>query len=296
MVSPMSGKGVISPARSEQMSLRDLEDSDLDAAHGLSVAIGWPHRRGDWRAVFDIGRGYCAHDAIGRLAGTAMWWPMGTAFAAIGMVIVAPGLQGHGLGRRLMHAVLGAAHGRTLQLNATAAGMPLYASQGFQPIGVIQQHQGIARTAKVHNSPAVAVRPCTVEDFASVAALDRAAHGTDRRDLLRALTGGAAGIIGERDGRPAGVAFCRPFGRGHMIGPILAADDEAAIAVTAPLVAAHPGHFLRADIPLGAADFARFIEECGLLPTERVTTMIKGREPFRAGAVRVFGLVNQAIG
>jgi ribosomal protein S18 acetylase RimI-like enzyme len=293
----MSGKDAISPVRDEQICLRALEESDLSAAHGLSVALGWPHRLADWRAVFAIGHGYCAHDAIGRLVGTAMWWPIGTAFATIGMVIVAPGLQGQGLGRRMMGAVLAAAQGRTLQLNATAVGLALYASQGFRPIGAIEQHQGIARPPKAQSSVAIAVRPCTAEDWPSIAEFDRAAHGTDRRNVLGALTGKAAvGAVGERDGRLAGFAFCRPFGRGHVIGPIIAADEETAIAVTAPFVTAHAENFLRTDIPAGMPAFSRFIEKCGLLPTGHATTMVKGRRPRRSGSVRVFGLVSQAIG
>jgi GNAT superfamily N-acetyltransferase len=292
----MSGNDAISPLENEQICLRVLEEDDLDAAHGLSVAVGWPHRRGDWHSAFEIGHGYCAYDAIGRLMGTAMWWPIGTTFATIGMVIVAPGLQGQGLGRRMMNAVLEAAPGRTLQLNATAAGMALYESQGFRPAGSIQQHQGIARPANGRSPAAIGLRPCTDGDWTSIAALDRAAHGIDRRDILRALTSEAVGTIGERDGRIAGFAFCRPFGRGHVVGPIVAADEGTAIALTSPFITTHAGHFLRADIPEGMADFSRFIEECGLLPAGRACTMIKGRKPHRSKGARVFALVNQAIG
>jgi GNAT superfamily N-acetyltransferase len=296
MASPMSGKDATSRSTSEQICLRDLEESDIDAAHSLSVAVGWPHRPGDWRAVLEIGHGYCAHDSIGRLVGTAMWWPIGAAFATIGMVIVAPGLQGRGLGRQMMDAVLEAARGRTLQLNATAAGMPLYISQGFRAVGAIRQYQGIARPTKWQGSAGIGTRPSTAEDWVSIAKLDRAAHGIDRRHILRALTGDSAGAVGERDGRVTGFAFCRPFGRGHMIGPIVAADEATAIALTMPFVTAHAGHFLRADIPEGAADFTRLIEECGLLPAGGGTTMIKGRAPRRSGSVGVFGLISQAIG
>ncbi|SEE42726.1 Acetyltransferase (GNAT) domain-containing protein [Rhizobiales bacterium GAS191] len=292
----MSGKDATSPFRNEQICLRAMEEADLGAAHSLSVAVGWPHRHGDWRAVFEIGHGYCAHDAIGRLVGTAMWWPIGAAFATIGMVIVAPSLRGQGLGRQMMSAVQEAAQGRTLQLNATLAGMKLYKSQGFRAIGAVRQYQGVARPAKWHSSADILVRPSTAEDWASIAELDRAAHGVDRRNVLRALTGDAAGAIGERDARVTGFAFCRPFGRGYVIGPIVAFDEETAIALAAPFVMAHAGYFVRADIPEGMTGLSCFLEECGLLPAGGGTTMIKGRAPRRSGRVRVFGLINQAIG
>jgi GNAT superfamily N-acetyltransferase len=296
MPSRMSGKDAIPSVEDEQICLRAMEEGDLDAAHRLSVAIGWPHRLADWRAVFKIGHAYCAHDAIGRLVGTAMWRPIGKSFATIGMVIVAPGLQGQGLGRRMMRAVLEAAPGRTLQLNSTGEGMPLYESQGFRQIGAIQQHQGIAQPANGRAAVAITVRTCTARDWTSIAKLDRAAHGTNRLDILRAVTSGAVGTVGERDGHVIGFAFCRPFGRGHVIGPIVASDEETAIAVTAPFFTTHAGHFLRVDIPCGTTDFCRFIDECGLLSAGRATTMIKGRKPRRAKGVRVFGLISQALG
>ena len=52
---------------------RAFQSSDIAAAHGLSLAVGWPHRAEDWRRMFDAGSGFAAHDN-GRLIGTALFW------------------------------------------------------------------------------------------------------------------------------------------------------------------------------------------------------------------------------
>ena len=39
------------------LELRPMTKRDLDAAHALSVEVGWPHRPEDWRFVFSIGSG-----------------------------------------------------------------------------------------------------------------------------------------------------------------------------------------------------------------------------------------------
>lgn len=44
----------------------------------------------------------------------------------------------------MMEHALEACQSRTPMLNATLAGAPLYASQGFVEYGRIQQHQGLA--------------------------------------------------------------------------------------------------------------------------------------------------------
>jgi GNAT superfamily N-acetyltransferase len=292
----MSGKRATSPAKTELIRLRELEKGDLDAAHGLSVAVGWPHRLSDWQAIFAIGRGHCAYDAIGRLVGTAMWWPMAPAFATVGMVIVDPGFQGQGLGRRLMQAVMRAARGRTLQLNSTMAGMKLYESEGFRATGTLKQHQGISRPPRQWISASAAVRPSAAEDWAAILKLDRAASRHDREDILRVLTRDATGSICECDGRITGFAFCRSSGRGLVIGPVIATDAATAIDLARPFVAEHAGQFLRVDIPDGSTDFSRVMEECGLHCAGRAVTMIKGAAPPRGERAKIFGLVNQAIG
>jgi ribosomal protein S18 acetylase RimI-like enzyme len=292
----MSARNAFSSVKIKQISMRPLTQDDVDAAHSLSVAVGWPHRAADWRAVLAVGEGLCAHDAVGRLAGTAMWWPMGKKVAAIGMVIVAPHAQEQGLGRRLMHAVFAAAQRQTLTLNATTAGESLYVSEGFRPIGTIRQYQGIARPVVLPDAAAFPVRAATQPDGAAIAALDRAALGYDRASILQTLTRDAEGLVHERDGRLVGFSYCRSFGRGAVIGPIIAADETIALALVAPFLSRHGGSFLRADIPEDAPALARLLEDGGLFPAGHATTMIRGRKSRLSGKARVFGLINQGIG
>jgi GNAT superfamily N-acetyltransferase len=83
-------------------------------------------------------------ERAGRFLGTVMAWRYGEDFATVGMVIVASDAQGQGVGRKLMEAMLDRLAGRTVVLNATAAGLPLYEKLGFVETGVIHQHQAIA--------------------------------------------------------------------------------------------------------------------------------------------------------
>ncbi|MGH8430940.1 MAG: hypothetical protein ACREUF_11105, partial [Solimonas sp.] len=122
------------------------------------------------------------------------------------------------------------------------------------------------------------------------------AHGHDRETVLGALTREAASALCLRDGHATGYAFRRPFGRGSAIGPVIADDEETAIALVDSLVSSRAGEFLRIDVPIGADGLIRLLEGSGLLPAGDVTTMIRGRRKRPSGRAKAFALVNQAIG
>ena len=277
-------------------AIRPMTEADLTQAHQLSIGVAWPHRPEDWRFVFEVGHGFVACDAIGRALGSAMWWPFGEHFATVGMVITSPRLQAQGAGRQLMDTIFTQTGTRDLRLNSTKAGYRLYRSLGFEPVGRVFQHQGRAQLAPLPPEPTEPVRLATSADLGAIVALDRLAYGADRRRVIEALLAQAPATIIERNGEPAGFAVCRRFGRGHVVGPIVAQDDAMAIALTRPHVEAHEGAFLRVDTAQEQGLFGGFLESCGMTIFDSVTTMIRGRAHGAQGDVRTFGVVNQALG
>src|ERR1044072_6464442 len=85
-----------------ELTLSEMENADLNALHGLSLSVGWPHRAEDWQIVREMGRGVVARDAIGRVLGSAMCTDFTPDFTTIGMVITSPRLQMLGTGRWMM--------------------------------------------------------------------------------------------------------------------------------------------------------------------------------------------------
>ncbi len=279
-----------------ELTIRPMTEADITQAHQLSVGVSWPHRPEDWRFVLEVGHGFVACDAIDRALASAMWWPYGPRFATIGMVITSPRLQMQGAGRRLMDTIFEEAGPRDLRLNATRAGYRLYRSLDFQPIGRIFQHQGRAQAPAGAAPDDFTVRPATTADGDAIAQLDADAYGADRSRVIAALMKLATGTVIEQDGRIAGFALCRRFGRGHVVGPIVAESDEAAIALLRPHVIAHDGQFLRVDTAQEQGSFGGFLEECGMTVYDTVTTMVRGHNHGPRGEARTFGLVTQALG
>lgn len=275
--------------------IRDMTPADLPAAHGLSREQQWPHRKADWTRLLDLGGGAVA-ERDGAVIGTVMWWEYGPDYGVIGMVIVAGAAQGKGIGRRLMDRAIDALGDRSMLLNATDAGEPLYRSMGFAPIGTIFQHQGAAFSVPVAELiPNERVAPMKSGEIDAIVALDRRAIGMDRRNVVELLCGYAQGVVLNRDGDQAGYALFRRFGRGLSIGPVVGPDIGGATALISHWLGSNPGMFCRLDVPEHSG-LSAWLEELGVPCVGRVTTMCRGTPPPRDDGARVYALVNQALG
>ncbi|ABL73014.1 N-acetyltransferase [Paracoccus denitrificans] len=271
--------------------------ADIPRLHELSVGVGWMHRPEDWEAVLGLGKGLFVVDEIGRAVASAMWFPMGDELASIGMVITAPRLQEYGTGRWLMEQILGQTTGRDLMLSATHAAYKLYCSLGLQPGPTIFQHNGFVTDAPPGTAPPEAeVRPLHPEDEAAIRALDARAFTAQRQAVLDHLLSVGQGTVLLRQGHIAGFAFCRRFGRGHVIGPVVADTEAEAIALISPHIRAHAGGFVRMDTRQAEGPLRDHLTACGMKLHETATSMSRGAERFQQQTPRIFGLFSQALG
>ena len=229
------------------------------------------------------------------LAATALWWPYDDGFASFGMIIVTPPLQGRGIGRRLMDELLRQADGRAVILNSTREGYRLYEQLGFVAYGQVNQHQGVLAAPPVDALANEVVRPVRTDDIAAIRELDRLASGMGRTRLLDALFAVGKIAVVEREGRVQGYACVRPFGRGVVVGPVVARDTSDAQALVATLAADHRGSFVRIDVP-AASGLSPWLEEIGLPQVDDVVSMARGKPPTRAADATLFALSNQSLG
>lgn len=269
---------------------RTVNAADMPAAHALSVNLKWPHREEDWAMVQRTSEGFVAeHD--GKLVGVAFACHQG-AYSSIGLVIVSEQHQGKGIGRRLMNLCLEATAPRTPILNATESGAPLYASMGFIDFARIQQHQGVPQIPLIDAH----CRELSLADYPEVIELANAGSGLDRTVVLNDLLPTAEHVVGiEVDGQLKGCALLRRFGRGHLIGPVVAQNQEQARQLITHLLRLIPGAFVRFDIPT-ACGLADWLESLGLPCVDKAPRMVLGVPPQSSGGITQFALVTQAIG
>lgn len=288
--------GAFAAPVSDGVALRPMTPADLDAAHALTADQRWPHRPVDWEQAFRHAEGLVA-ERDGQVVGTALRWRWGPRHATIGLVVVAPACQGRRIGHRLMSALLDGLERCTVLLHATAEGRGLYERLGFVRVGEVRQHQGVALPAPlVALDPGWRLRPATEADLPALRTLDAAARGMPRDALIDELFRDAdATVVLDQEGGARGFAMLRRFGRGHVIGPVVAPGTDGAKALIAHLAGLNAGRFTRIDIDFDSG-LAEWLESLGLLRVDAPTVMVRGAPLPRDADAKLYALVTQALG
>jgi GNAT superfamily N-acetyltransferase len=275
------------------LSVATLTAAHLPQALTLSEALNWPYRLEDWQFALQLGHGL-AVEVQGSLCATALWWLYEDALASCGMIIVSSSLQHQGIGSLLMEELLRRTQGRTIILRSTREGRRLYERMGFSPYGEVYQHQGTLAAA-LPAKPAADIRPFRAADLSAICRLDRRASGMGRGRLLEALVARGSLVVMERSGVISGYACIRRWGRGMVIGPVVAGTTADAKALIATLLRSQAGHFVRIDVP-ETSGLSGWLVEWGLGCVGEVTSMLRG-DPLRtAGDATLFALCSQSMG
>ena len=285
-----------------EMRIADVANVEISQLQALSISVGWPHRAADWQHLLDIGKGYVALDEIGRVGASAMWFPHGEDFATFGMLVTSPRLQANGAAKWLMTRIMAdCGHDRT-RLNSTREARRLYMSLGFIPKGTVYQCQGtaLAPAPLASIEAGLALRRLDRADLDAVIDLDAPAFGSARRQHLLRLFDSSIGYGLYEGQRLRAYSMRRRFGRGHVVGPVVATCDADAVRVAHPHVVAHAGGFLRIDTHFDTGAFARFVQQCGLTVHNTVKTMVTQEAASygtgQNGAAVVYALASHSLG
>lgn len=180
-----------------------------EAFDGIAARHGFPPDFPTVAAAVDLARSFIANPAIfgivaesnGRVVGSNFLGE-GDAIRGVGPITVDKSMQGRGIGRRLMLAVLeraqGAAGIRLVQDSFNMNSLSLYASLGFE----VREPLLLMTGRPAGEAPAgTAVRPMTMEDLDACDALCMRVHGVTRRHELADAVRLLAPLLAEREGR-----------------------------------------------------------------------------------------------
>jgi predicted N-acetyltransferase YhbS len=177
----------------------------INAAHNFPCDFPSPDAAfGPINAFFNAKDAYCVvAESNGRILGSNCLDER-SIIRGVGPITVDPDTQNHGVGRKLMQAVLdrarerGAAGARLVQAAFHSRSLSLYASLGFdirEPLAVMQ-----GRTRE-RNIRGCAVRPAELADLPACNTLSHRVHGFNRgTELAQGIQQGAA-LVTERGGR-----------------------------------------------------------------------------------------------
>lgn len=257
------------------MSVRPMTAEDRPFGMRLKEEAGWNQLDADWQRALDLQPDGCfVAEVDGVPAGTVTSCRFG-AVAWIAMMLVAPAYRRRGVGRTLMVRALETLERwgvRSVRLDATPLGRPLYESLGFQAETTFVRHQGILPAAldRPGDLPHVPV----ADVIEAIAALDRSVTGADRGALLRVLARQNPGSfrVARKYGEVVGFLLSRPGAKARQIGPCIA-DDEAGALLLEEARRQYGGEAVMLDIPQGHARAERLVASWGLAPARELLRM-----------------------
>jgi len=279
------------------VALRPMQLSDLPAAVALCRAAGWNQTEAEWRLFLERAPGQTvAAERDGRTIGTALLWPYGPHVAWVAMVLVDPAERGRGVGRALLdHAIGLAGEGQALRLDATPAGRLLYSTMGFRDDFGLARYRRLTPTSVDVSRPVELLRP---EWWDAILQVDRRVFGADRRATLEFCWRSApelAWIVRA----PSGIVGFALGRHGHdtdHIGPIVAADTDAAIALAAASLSRITSRPSSIDVPDDQHAFAAWIRERGFALERPFTRMTRGTIDDAGLQAQVFAATGPEFG
>ena len=221
--------------------------------------------------------GVVAEAADGRVVG-CNFLNERNSIAGVGPVCVDPGVQGSGIGKQLMQAVLararetGAPGVRLVQETINSTSLSLYCSLGFdvrEPLMVMRGEPGTAPAPEAGTD----VRPMTADDLAGCADLCRRVHGFDRTAELRDAMGHFHPVVRTRDGRITAYSSAPTF---YLLNHIVAETEQDMQRLLRGAAALSEGQPLSLIVPTRNAALFRWCLQQRLRAVKGLTLMTLG--------------------
>jgi GNAT superfamily N-acetyltransferase len=285
-------------AQAEGLAEKAIPPSAAAALVPLSAEVGWNQVAADWRFMLEQGEGRGFAGPSGRWAATALIVKLGPHAAWISMVITARAWRHKGLGTRLLkdRVARALALGAVAGLDATELGRPIYERLGFRAVYQLRRWH-LERAPEPPAAPErMWIRPMAARDLATVAALDTQLTGFDRLHVLEHLFDRAprAAHVAERDGEWVGYVLGRDGRFATQIGPVVARDEETALAlVSAAATALKPPFIL--DVPERHGRVAAWIDAAGGEARRRFWRMVLGHAPGLGDERHLFALAGPEL-
>lgn len=259
------------------LHIRGLTVADIPFGMRLKQQAGWNQVEADWKRLLDLQPDGCfLAELDGRPAGTVTTCRFGRV-AWVAMMLVDESLRGRGIGRSLMrHALddLDSKGARTIRLDATPLGRPLYESLGFTAESILTRYHGVLPPA---DQPPDLPVPPNGKIVAEIAELDRQVSGTDRGRLIGRLFEehpDSLRVVIE-SATLGGYLLARPGSRATRIGPCIA-TKHAGPLLLADARRRYAAETITMDIPAENGPASATAASWGLTITGQLTRMGRG--------------------
>ena len=283
------------------ISLRVLRKTDLHAADQLRSLARWNQTVDDWQRLLHFAPQGCFGAFIEtRLVGTVTTTIYDPRLAWIGMMLVHPDHRRKGIGTALMRQALD--HLQSVRvvcigLDATPAGLPLYASLGFVPEWTLTRWQRALRTKGSSEIAREQSRALSDQDWPAIETMDKSCISVPRTALLRSLASSALAAQACRVHRHfRGWGLLRPGVNADYLGPLHCHDVQAGENLTVSLLQAADERSVFWDIPDANESAKAAAENLGFTRLRPLTRMRLGTPLRPTPPPSLWAIADPALG
>ena len=263
-----------------------------DVALGLRLTqqAGWNQLESDWLRFLNLGPEGCfVAELDGRSVGTTLTF-ISDRVAWVAMVLVEKDARGKGVGTALLkHALayLDACRIKTVRLDATHLGQPIYERLGFMPEYELVRFGGTARDLQLSIADCRLIITNRKSQIENVIGFDRRMTGENRAKMLGALFSEFpqnARVLMRGD-KLEGFVTMRPGRNAIQIGPCVATED-AGRALLSDALNRCGGKAVFVDVPTDNVHAVKVAQASGLEIQRRFLRMYRGeRVKDNVGAI-----------
>lgn len=264
--------------------VRPMLLKDLKSAMDLSKSEGWNQTEKDWRLLLDNQLNTCVVSLYGqKVIGTATAINYSNLEGWIGMVLVEKEFRRQGVGRMLVTDIIEKLYGfKSVKLDATPAGQPLYQQLGFIEERVL--YRMINPSFKSIKNDILDLTPVHIqkENVDEIIKFDRDIFGVDRAYLLKTILQNYPGkaFLLKQNGRLCGYILGRDGVRFNYIGPVFALTNSDAEALISEALKSLCDQSVTLDVQFDKIELIEWLESIGFIRQRQFVRMYLKSNPY----------------
>lgn len=287
----------------QTLAVEQLRITDTQGLIDLSASIGWDYDEQDIQTIMSSGTVWGHRNEQGDIISSAAILTYKPGLSTIGMVIVDHRYRGLGLGKAVVQACMDAVdNSDTIMLIATEEGRPLYEGMGYHTVSYVNKlvcsSYNYTLSNRIASVSEMRIMPLGAEHFPEIRKLDQLAIGGDRETFLSArwkqVKQGV--VVLDNEGSLIGYGFAVQGPRYLVLGPVIAMQQESALAMIHYLAENNRGKLLRIDVPEEQPEFIELLRQAGFERETHPPVMIKHAQQLPARNHTLYGIAAQIFG
>ena len=253
-------------SKENPLQIRKMRLQDIPHLMRLKNEEGWNQTEEDWQFLIQGDQNInlvleYESKVIGSITGLNYF----NQLVWIGMMLIDKNFRGNGLSKLLLNTIINRSkHCKSIKLDATPAGLPVYKTLGFWAEAKLLRCVN-TKVKQQKFSAQQNLRAATREDLLEIVQLDEAIVGVNRKSLLRYLFENSpelAKVVIE-NGKLVGFSLGRKGKHFTQIGPLGASADDIAKALINSCLDQSTGQAMVVDVMADSDDIKKHLQQHG---------------------------------